>query len=344
MNSIVKKLALFLMLFILIFKTDKINAQKSIAAANHFITLLTQEQKAETIFPFDNDERYNYHFVPIERKGITFNEMNEEQRLAAFDLLKTCVSTEAFNKTKDIMELDQVLKVLEMRKPDDHYRDKGNYHITIFGIPSNKTIWGWRFEGHHISFNFSFLKQTLVAGTPGFLGANPGLVLSGSEKGKEVLKDETDEGFKLLQSLNDSQKKKTVIDTNAIKEIISFDKRKLILNNPEGIRYSELTNQQKQLMLQIVSLYIHRYTKLFAEDMLKEIQLNGLDNLWFAWAGDITSMRGKGTYYRIQGPTILIEYDNTQNNANHVHTVIRNLKHDFGGDELLEHYKSDHKQ
>lgn len=344
MNSYVKKIALPLILFILIVRADKINAQTAIVAANQFISLLSKEQRGETVFPFDNDERYNYHFVPMERKGITFNEMNEGQKYAAFNLLKTCISAETFDKTKEIMQLDEVLKVLEMRKPEDHYRDTGNYHITIFGIPSDKTIWGWRFEGHHISFNFSFLKQKLTSGTPGFLGSNPGEVLSGSKKGAQVLKDETDKGFDLLQSLNDSQKKKTIIDTNAIKEIISFDKRKIILSTPEGIRYSELTNYQQQLMLQLIKIYVHRYTRLFAEDMLKEIQLNGLDNLWFAWAGDSKSMRGKGTYYRIQGPTVLIEYDNTQNNANHVHTVIRDLKHDFGGDELLEHYISDHKQ
>lgn len=321
-----------------------IKGQKAVIAANYFITLLNKEQKAETVFSFDNDERYNYHFVPIERKGITFNEMNENQKEAAYELLKTCLSEETFRKTKEIMQLDEVLKVLEMRKPEDHHRDSGNYHITIFGIPSDKTIWGWRFEGHHISFNFSFLKQTLTSGTPGFLGANPGIVLSGTKKGKQVLKDETDMGFNLLHSLNENQLKETILDTNAIQEIISFDKRKLLLKNPEGIRYSELSNQQQELMLQLISLYVHRYTKLFAEDMLKEIQLNGLENLWFAWAGDSKSMMGKGTYYRIQGPTILIEYDNTQNNANHVHSVIRDLKNDFGGDELLEHYKTDHKQ
>ena len=144
--------------------------------------LLNDEQKKETLFPFDNDERYIYHFVPIERKGITFNEMNENQKKAAFDLLETCLSEETFKKTKEIMQLDQVLKVLEMRKPEDHFRDTGNYHITIFGIPSDKTIWGWRFEGHHISFNFSFLNKSLTSGTPGFLGSNPGIVLSGIKK------------------------------------------------------------------------------------------------------------------------------------------------------------------
>ncbi len=322
--------------------SENISAQKPVPAANYFITLLSNQQKIETLFPFDTDERYNYHFVPIERKGITLNEMNETQKAAAFDLLKTCLGVEAFNKTKAIMQLDQVLKELEMRKPEDHFRDTGNYHITIFGIPSAKTIWGWRFEGHHVSFNFSFSKQTLISGTPGSLGSNPGIVLTGSQKGKQVLKDETEIGFNLLHSLTETQLSKTIIDSIAYKDIISFDKRVLMLNNPEGIRYNELTIEQQQLMLQLISLYVHRYTKLFAEDMLKDIQTSGLDNLWFAWAGDSNSMMGKGTYYRVQGPTILIEYDNTQNNANHVHSVIRDLKHDFGGDELLEHYKTEH--
>lgn len=333
----------FLIVCFMLFAKN-IYAQKSVAAANHFITLLSNQQKMETVFPFDSDERYNYHFVPIERKGITFNEMNELQRNAAFDLLKTCLGDEAFIKTKEIMQLDQVLKELELRKAEDHFRDSANYHITIFGIPSSKTIWGWRFEGHHISFNFSFSKQTLISGTPGFMGSNPGIVLSGSKKGKQVLKEETENGFRLLRSLTESQLTKTIIDSIAFKDILSFDKRVLMLKNPEGIRYTELTKEQQQLMLHLISLYVHRYTQLFAEDMLKEIQTNGLENLWFAWAGDRTSMMRKGTYYRVQGPTILIEYDNTQNNANHVHSVIRDLKHDFGGDELLEHYRTEHVQ
>lgn len=335
------KYFLFLVSGLLLFSANS-KAQKAVTAANYFVSLLSDQQKIETVFPFDNDERYNYHFVPLVRKGITINEMNDTQRVAAFDLLKSCLGVEAFNKTKEIMQLEKVLKELEKRKPEDHSRDTGNYHFTIFGIPSSKTIWGWRFEGHHISFNFSFSKQTLISGTPGFLGSNPAIVLSGSQKGKQVLKDETDIGFNLLLSLTETQLRKTIIDTIAYKDIISFDKRVLLLKNPEGIRYNELTKVQQQLMLQLIRLYVHRYTQLFAEDMLKDIQSNGLENLWFAWAGDTQSMTGKGTYYRIQGPTVLIEYDNTQNNANHVHSVIRDLKHDFGGDELLEHYKTEH--
>ena len=318
------------------------HAQQAVKAANRFIAILDGHQKDSTVFPFDGDERYNYHFVPLRRKGITFNEMNEEQKRAALDLMHSCMSEESFKKAEQIRQLDAVLKVLENRKPEDHYRDTGNYHISIFGIPSANTIWGWRLEGHHISFNFSFDKQTLTAATPAFFGSNPAIVLSGPEKGKQVLKEETDKGFALLHSLNNTQLQKAVIDTVAFKDILTFDKRSAMLGNPVGIRYSELTKDQQALMLQLIGTYVHRFTKLFADDMLKEIQQNGLDNLWFAWAGYTQEELGRGTYYRVQGPTIVIEYDNTQNNANHVHSVLRDLKHDFGGDELLEHYKAAH--
>jgi hypothetical protein len=329
---------------LLFFFTGNIKSQGSVEKANQFISQLNESQKLNTLFPFDGEERYNYHFVPYERKGITFNEMNADQKTAAFDLLKTCLSEAAYNKTKEIMQLENVLIELEKRKPDDHFRDPGNYHISIFGIPSAKTIWGWRFEGHHISFNFSFDKKNLSSGTPAFLGTNPAIVLSGSKKGTQVLKDETDRGFALLNSLSKAQLQKTIIDTVAYKDILSFDKRNAMLGDPAGIKYRDLNKSQQALLLQLVSAYVHRFTTLFADKMLKEIQQAGLDKLWFAWAGHTKPElgNGNGSYYRIQGPTILIEYDNTQNNSNHIHSVLRDLKHDFGGDDLLEHYKNDH--
>ena len=317
-------------------------AQDPVTAANQFISLLDSNQKTETIFPFDGAEKYNYHFVPLERKGITFNEMNESQQKAAFNLLQTCLSVEGAKKTKSIMQLDAVLKVLENRKPDDHFRDPGNYHISIFGIPGKQTIWGWRFEGHHISFNFSVDKQKLVSGTPGFLGSNPAIVLSGPKKGTQVLKDETDKGFILLHSLSPEQLKIAVFDTLAPAEIFTFDKRQAMIEHPQGIAYSEMTADQQQKLLALINVYVHRYTKLFAEDMIKEITGAGLGNIRFCWAGNLKPELGKPTYYRVQGPTFIIEYDNTQNNANHVHSVLRDLKHDFGGDELLEHYQQSH--
>jgi hypothetical protein len=191
-----------------------------------------------------------------------------------------------------------------------------------------------------VSLNFSSENNKLVSGTPGFLGANPAIVLSGPEKGKQILRDETELGVALIQSLDEQQKKKAIISSEAPADIITSNARKAMINDPKGILYGELNSTQQRLFMQLLSIYIHRYTNLLAKIMMNEIETAGLSNLRFAWAGDQETGPGHPHYYRIQGPTLIIEYDNTQNNANHVHTVLRDLKNDFGGDELLEHYNS----
>ncbi|GEP90624.1 hypothetical protein CTE07_22690 [Chitinophaga terrae (ex Kim and Jung 2007)] len=308
-----------------------------------FLQSLSEAQQQKTVYPFDTAERYRFAYVPLDnRKGISVNELNDVQRKKLFTLLANSLSASGTGKVKDIMQLDQVLKELEKRGPDDHYRDPGKYFVTIFGTPASKGVWGWRFEGHHAAFSFSADNNRLVAGTPGFMGANPAVVKEGEQKGKEVLKEETAAGFALLQSLEPEQLKKALINTNAPAEIITGASRKVQLLKPMGVGYSELSKDAQQKLLALLEVYVHRYTKLFAESTLKEIEKAGWDNLYFAWAGDTQHTPGKPYYYRIQGPTIIIEYDNTQNNANHVHTVMRDLQHDFGGDELLEHYRTAH--
>ncbi|MEJ7678236.1 MAG: DUF3500 domain-containing protein [Segetibacter sp.] len=182
------------------------------------------------------------------------------------------------------MELENVLKEIENRKADDHYRDPGKYNLTIFGLPGNNTTWGWRFEGHHICFNFSAKDKKLVSGTPGFFGANPAIVRNGPHKGLQVLKEETETGFALLHSLTKEQLKKAMIDTTAPGDIITFVNRKAIIEHPAGALYSEMTEKQQEQFLKLISIYVHRYTKLFADEMLKEIQQAGLNNLMFSWA------------------------------------------------------------
>ncbi|MGC4036126.1 MAG: DUF3500 domain-containing protein [Chitinophagaceae bacterium] len=340
-----RRLLLVLFIIISILHVDAQSANKSFAtiptAANAFLQSLTGEQRAKAQFIFDTEERYNWHFIPKDdRKGISINELNESQRKAAFALLHTTVSDQAFTKATSIMQLDNVLHELENRKPEDHYRDPGKYFFTIFGNPFVDSTWGWRLEGHHVSFNFSFADKKLVGGTPSFLGSNPAIVLAGPEKGKQVLKDETELGFTLLHSLDAAQQSKAIFSKDAPGEIFTAASRKAMIDTPQGILYSDLNEKQKQLFLQLLSLYIHRYTRFFAEGMMHEIETAGLNNLRFAWAGAMQSGPGNPHYYRIQGPTLIIEYDNTQNNANHVHTVIRDLKNDFGGDELMEHYRN----
>ncbi len=333
----------FLFIVLCLSFVSPLKSQDLVGKANAFIKLLDTAQRTRALYPFDTSERYRFKYIPLEdRKGISLNELNAAQEKALMDLLSTCLSKETVKKVAAIMQLDNILKELEHRKPEDHYRDPRKYFVTIFGIPSANTIWGWRFEGHHVAFHFSADKKQLVAGTPGFLGTNPAIVQSGNEKGKEVLKEETDKGFALLHALSPEELKKAITDTAAPAEIITGDSRQAMINHPAGIRYAELSPDHQQQLLQLINLYINRYTKLFADALLKEIQVAGLDKLWFTWAGYTEPVLGKPYYYRIQGPTIIIEYDNTQNNANHIHTVVRDLKSDFGGDLLLGHYKESH--
>jgi Protein of unknown function (DUF3500) len=310
-------------------------------AASMFLQTLSEKQKTKIQFGFNEEERYNWHYIPRSRKGLTLNEMNDEQIKAAFALLRTALSDTGFNKANSIIQLENVLREVESRPVNDTYRDRGNYSFSIFGNPATDKIWGWRLEGHHLAFNFSSEDNRLVSGTPGFFGSNPAVVLSGSEKGKYILKDEAELGFALLHSLNKEQTDKAIISNEAPGEILTAASRHAMINDPKGILYSELESPQQKIFLQLLSIYIHRYTRLFAEGMMKEIEVAGLNKLRFAWAGDQQPGIGHPHYYRIQGPTIIIEYDNTQNNANHIHAVIRDLKNDFGGDELLKHYNND---
>ena len=317
----------------------KANLSDMAKAAHLFLQSLSEKQKNQVQFGFNEEERYNWNYIPRKRKGLSLNEMTPQQSKDAFALLRTALSDTGFNKTYSIIQLEDVLREVENRSPNDTYRDPGNYSFSIFGNPSTDAIWGWRLEGHHVAFNFSSENNRLVSGTPGFLGSNPAIVLSGAEKGKYILKDEAELALALLHALNKEQTDKAIISKVAPGEILTAASRHGMINDPKGILYTELDSSQQQIFMQLLSIYIHRYTRLFANSMMKEIEEADLNKLRFAWAGDQETGVGHPHYYRIQGPTIIIEYDNTQNNANHIHTVIRDLKNDFGGDELLKHYK-----
>jgi hypothetical protein len=190
-------------------------------AANKFLETLSARQKAETQFLFDEQERYNWHYIPKNRKGISLNDLNDDNRKAAMNLLRTALSDTGYDKTLAIIKLEAVLKEVEGRSSNDDYRDPGKYYFSIFGKPVADSIWGWRLEGHHISLNFSTEHNRLVSGTPGFLGVNPAIVLSGADKGKQILKDETELGFVLLHALDVKQVEKAVINAETPGDIIT---------------------------------------------------------------------------------------------------------------------------
>lgn len=317
------------------------NGQDLAKKADAFLNTLSTELRAKSQFNFEDAERFNWNFVPIARKGPSFRDFDEKQKNAAISLLRASLSDQGYQKVRGIIELETVLKALEKRAPADNYRDPLNYHLSIFGEPSSSKEWGWRFEGHHISLNFSSLQGVLVSSTPSFFGSNPGIVPTGDKKGTQVLKKEMELGFLLVNSLNEGQLKKTRFADKAPSEIITGNSRKASLLSPSGIKFRELNAVQKKIFMQLLDVYIRNYTSEFSKKFLANIQKSGIDDLHFAWAGSLKPESGH--YYRIQGKALLIEYDNTQNNSNHVHTVVRDLTNDFGEDVLKGHYqKQDH--
>jgi hypothetical protein len=308
--------------------------------ASAFLQSLDSKLKSQIQYKIDDEERFNWHFVPRRRNGPTFHDFSETQRQAAMDLLKASLSQQGYEKTTGILALEKILQGVEGRDENDSYRDSKNYHFTIFGDPSPGKPWGWRLEGHHISLNFMSTNGKIVSSTPSFFGANPAVVPSGKNKGMQVLKAETELGFSLVNSLTDQQRKKAVFDDRALFDIVSSNDRKAKQLDPKGIMYPELSVDQQKMFLQLLDVYVLNYELGFSTTLMNKIKKAGINNLSFAWAGSLKP--GAGHYYRIQGPMLLIEYDNTQNNANHVHSVVRDLTNDFAEDILREHYLKEH--
>ena len=327
-------------------------------AATAFVKLLSPEQRKQATYALNDDERFNWHYVPRERKGLPLKGMNPEQRQAAMAMLKTGLSQQGYNKVTDIMDNENILRVIDNRPPNDTYRDPENYSFTIFGEPSATDPWSWRIEGHHLSLHFLSQTGKVLAQTPTFFGSNPAVlrfdstmadkrmqnprILDLPQKGRELFKPETEQAFALLKTITADQRKQAIIDVVAYPEIITRNLRKAAMERMDGLKMADMTKPQRKLFMNLLQIYLTNYRITLAKQQMDKLEKAGLENLRFAWAGDLTPELGdgKGWYYRIHGPTILIEYDNTQTNANHIHTVVRDLANDFGEDLLMEHYKN----
>lgn len=311
-------------------------------AARAFVSTLSDDQKKEAAFAFDHEERYSWFFTPVPRKGLTMKRMTPPQREAAMALLRSGLSDEGYRKATEIMDTENVLRVIEKRPENDTRRDPDNYFVTIFGDHDGENPWGWRFEGHHISVQFSSLTGQVVGTTPLFFGSNPGEVRAEvPQKGRQILRRETEQAFALLATLTPDQRKLAILAPQAFTEVVTSNNRTASLERMDGLALSQMTAQQRPMFMELLETYLNNYHVTLAKQQFDKLQKSGMDSLRFAWAGDLTPQLGdgKGWYYRIHGPTILIEYDNSQNNANHVHTVVRDLTNDFGEDMLKAHYE-----
>jgi hypothetical protein len=324
------------------------------AAAATFLDTLTTEQRQQATFAFASDERTHWHFIPTEtfpRKGLTVKEMNPAQRTAAHALLKAGLSARGYLTATSIMDLENVLGAIEASQrqaaassprggpPVEPFRrDPERYFFSVFGMPSNKEPWGWRVEGHHVSLQFTVVNGTLVAASPTFFGANPAEVREGPRKGLRVLGPEEDAARALLTALDPAQRDQAIITATAPNDMVTMAQPEVTPLSPAGITAASLTASQRDLLMKLVDVYVGYMPADLAAERRTRFEKADAGKITFAWAGE--TEKGKKHYYRIQGPTFLVEYDNTQNDANHIHSVWRDFNGDFGRDLLREHLTS----
>jgi hypothetical protein len=304
------------------------------AAARAFMDSLTAEQRAVAQFPFNAEERFVWFYTPVPRKGLTLKAMTDPQRKLAMNLLRSGLSERGYTKAETIRSLEDVL--VEMGG-NPTQRDRELYYFSIFGQPDATSTWGWRYEGHHLSQNWTVVNGTAMATTPQFFGANPAEVRQGSKAGLRALAAEEDLGFELLRSLDASQRQAAIIDLKAPSDILTTNTREAAIQADRGVAYSQMTAAQQAALVKLVEEHAGAQTDPIARDRLARAK-SALSGIKFAWMGGTEI--GQGHYYRVQGPSFLIEFDNTQNNANHIHQVWRDFKGDWGRDLLAEHYKS----
>ncbi len=323
-------------------------SQKSAAtmakAAGQFLDGLNADQRAKAAFPFDGEERLRWHFIPNEmfpRKGLMIKDMSEAQRRLAHDLLRTGLSARGYNKVTSIIELEDVLKVVEAG--GKFARNKEEYLFSVFGTPGPKGPWGWRVEGHHISIRFTVNDGSVtnaIASSPMFLGSNPAEVRDGDQKGMRVLGEEEDAGRALVLALAPDQLKAAIINAVAPTDMLTINKNDITPLADEGILYSALQPKQQEMLKRVIEVYTSTMEADVAAERMAVATRAGLDKVRFGWAG--STEKGQKHYYRIQGPTFLVEFNNTQNDGNHVHSVWRDFNGDFGRDILRDHLAAAH--
>ena len=307
------------------------------ATAQAFLSTLNASQRDDASFAFDDPERNRWAYVPQRRAGLPLKDMNAGQREAAFRMLGTGLSNRGTGLARGIIELEGILGELEGGLSGLMLsRDPELYFLTLFVGPDGTLPWGWRFEGHHLSVNVTELGTHGQIVAPVFMGANPARVPNGPKAGHRLLAAEEDLAFELLQMLDQQQRTRATIAAQTFGDIVTRNDPTVRPVALAGLPAAGMTAAQQGQLRRLLELYAGRMADSAARRQLQRIDEAGFGRLHFAWAG--AHQPGRPHYYRIHGPTVLVEYDNSQSNANHIHTVWRDLENDFGGDLLRKHY------
>jgi hypothetical protein len=305
------------------------SAAKMAKAAQAFLEQLPEEQQKQATFAFDDKERLNWHFIPRERKGLPIRDLSDADEKRAHALIASGLSEAGYSQTLEIMGLEEVLFLLEEgdRTERRERRDPQKYYLSIFGKPGSSGQWGWRLEGHHISLNYTITDGKVVSSTPEFFGANPGLIDAGPGRSIRVLGTEEDLARQILKLCSPEQEKLAWQSKEAPDALRGGGVAQPIVTKAVGLPASQMSPDQKKLLRELLAEYLKNMPADVETERRARINQSGLDNTYFAWWG--SSEPNERHNYVVQGDTFIIEYNNTQNSANHVHSMWRNIDGDF---------------
>ena len=371
-------------------------AERMAEAAANFLAALNAEQRRRARFDFPADEeRRRWFYTPTDHGGLPLLELNPMQQRRAHGLLATGLSLPGYNTAAVIMGIENVLdrkegwhnRFARDRDPSARGRDPNMYYVSVFGEPGDRSAWGWRFGGHHVSLHYTLVEGRIVSPLPTFFGADPAdsPLLGGNLL--RPLGSAEDLGRELVQALDAEQRGAAVISPVAPPDLVIANRstvedgalpphnrdiwrerleggpleRSLRLQSgieemlqirpehlealrftraPKGLPAARMTPAQRDLLLALLRQYVDRLPEELAAIELERCSAGDLDRVHFAWAGGLEPKQPH--YYRLQGPRLLIEYDNTQGGGNHIHSVWRDPEGDFGADLLAQHYAQAH--
>lgn len=305
-------------------------------ACQKLVDSLSSDQKAKTIFHELDGERIFWYYPPLNRHGLPLRDMDQNQRKLAFALLESGLTPTAYERTVQIIEHEAVLGPLEKENGIVSFvRDPDLYYWTVFGDPGSDNPWGWRVEGHHVSLHYHMWGDRVISTTPFFFGANPAEVRSGPKTGLRILGNREDMALELINSLDSGQRSTAIVNDAAPYDILTYNASKALVPKEEGLLVSKMNGGQQEMVMSLISEYVGQVREDLAQEKMDRIKENGIGDFTFTWAGAVE--KDIPHYYRIHGGNFLVEYDNKQNGANHIHSVLRDVENDFGIDVLREH-------
>ena len=311
-------------------------ARQMAAACGDLLESLDDEQRARATFRYLDGERLFWYYPPLNRHGLPLLAMTEEQQRLAKRVLEAALSEQGYEEACAIIDHELILGEQERATGQVHWvRDPGRYYFTVFGDPHGDDPWGWRAEGHHLSLHFSVWGERVISTTPFFYGSNPAEVLHGPKRGLRILARREDLALQLMDSLDRSQRSRAVIYDKAPWDILTYNSTRAVLPREEGLPGDRLDTGQQQMLTALVETYVGQVRSDVARHKLEHLRRDGVGHLRLAWAGSVA--RREGHYYRIHGGSFLVEFDNCQNEANHVHSVWRDVENDFAQDVLRDH-------